>query len=416
MSEDNDDDWFVEHIFSSPFFLSKPKHIAAAVSGGSDSMALLSYTLLWAEGRDIQVSAVTVDHGLRDGSAAEAETVAAYCAKRGIAHKTLRWDGWDGTGNLQASARDARYALMAEYAKQTGIDTIALGHTEDDQAETFVMRLARKSGVDGLASMKGRFRKSGVDWVRPLLLRSRAKLRAHLERNNISWVDDPSNEDARFERVHARKVIAELGALNIDNGVLSAVSHNMASAKDALKHYTLAEARTHAVTESGDLLLPRFEPLPHEISRQLSVNALQWIGRNPYGPRNRAIDDMDYHLSTSGVHTLAGCHITQTERHTRYTREFNAVRDLVGPTKAVWDGRWRLGGPHAPGLEIRALGEGGLAQCPDWRGTGLPRISLLASPAVWRGEALVAAPHAGLENGWVVKLWQPFVQFLLDGL
>ena len=414
MSEKDDDGWFVEHIFNSPFFLDTPQHVAAAVSGGSDSMALLSYLCLWAERRDVTVSAITVDHGLREGSAEEADFVALHCAERGIAHETLRWEGWDGTGNLQAEARRARYTLMAEYARANGIDTIALGHTEDDQAETFLLRLARVSGVYGLAQMANRFERNGITWVRPLLQRSRAKAQAHLERQGIAWVDDPSNEDPRFDRVQARRILAQLEPLGITVGGLASTSHHLSTAKAALEHYALKEALDHAKTEGGDLLLPLHRPVPLDTNRRLICAALQWVGREPYVPRRRALADLELGLTRSGAHTLAGCFMSRTQEATRFTREWNAVKTLRRPTDKIWDGRWQLEGPHEDGLEIAALGEDGLQHCPDWRDTGLPRPSLLSSPAIWEGSALIAAPLAGLSNGWTATLAQPFLHFLAN--
>jgi tRNA(Ile)-lysidine synthase len=91
--------------------------------------------------------------------------------------------------------------------------------------------------------------------------------------------------------------------------------------------------------------------------------------------------------------------VTVSDMTVRVAREHAAVAGLRGPTDAPWDRRWHLAGPHAPDLELRALGEA-VRDCPDWRATGLPRATLLASPAVWRGAALVAAPVAGLANGW----------------
>ena len=97
--------------------------------------------------------------------------------------------------------------------------------------------------------------------------------------------------------------------------------------------------------------------------------------------------------------TLHGCRVLTSENEVRITREVAAVRDTITPTHALWDGRWRFDGPHAQGLEVRVLGAS-VADCPDWRATGLPRETLLASPAVWDGETLIAAPVAGLANGW----------------
>ena len=143
--------------------------IGVAVSGGGDSMALLLLLEEAAARAGRVVAAVTVDHGLRPESGGEAAAVAALCAGRGIAHATCRWGDWDGAGNLLDRARQARRALIADWARGRGIGAVALGHTLDDQAETVVLRLARGSGVDGLAGMAAVVRAEGILWLRPLL-------------------------------------------------------------------------------------------------------------------------------------------------------------------------------------------------------------------------------------------------------
>ena len=146
-----------------------PEVLGVAVSGGGDSMALLHLMHGFCSFHAIKLRAVTVNHGLRAEAASEAGMVRRYCATLGVRHDTLLWNDWNGTGNLQNAARDARYGLMAAWAKEHDINTIALGHTADDQAETFLMRLGRRSGVDGLAAMSNRIIREGVTFVRPLL-------------------------------------------------------------------------------------------------------------------------------------------------------------------------------------------------------------------------------------------------------
>ena len=174
--------------------------IGVAVSGGGDSVALLLLLEAAAARVGRSVAAVTIDHGLRPESAGEAAAVAALCAGRGIAHETRRWEGWDEAGNLQGRARQARRALIAGWARGRGIGAVALGHTLDDQAETVVLRLARGSGVDGLAGMAAVVRAEGVLWLRPLLGVRRAALRGWLEAEGMGWSEDPSNLDLRFDR------------------------------------------------------------------------------------------------------------------------------------------------------------------------------------------------------------------------
>ncbi len=392
-------------FFGQAFASDTPKLVGVAVSGGSDSMAMLHLLHRWAGEKGVVLHAVTVDHGLRKAAADEAKGVGEFCAGLGISHTTLNWTGWDGKGNLQDQARRARYRLMTDWAKARGIETIALGHTADDQAETFLMRLARGSGVDGLSGMQQRRKTDGVEWVRPALLLHRQQLRDHLVRHNINWIDDPSNEDERFERVKARKVLKALAPLGIDVERLAGTAQDLQPARQALAIQTQNAAADIATVQNGDVLLARqaFNLLPAEIHSRLLSHALRWVSKTQYRPRRLALTDTERALRLRKSSTLHGCRILWSKTEIRITREHQAVKDTVCASDEVWDGRWRFSGPHAKGLEIRVLGEAGLADCPDWRSTGSPRACLLATPAMWQNQTLIAAPLAGLPNGWSLK-------------
>ncbi|MGX1743298.1 tRNA lysidine(34) synthetase TilS [Bosea sp. NPDC055353] len=189
--------------------------LLVAVSGGPDSIALLALLAVWAQapGRP-PLHAATVDHGLRPESAEEAAAVAAFCATLGIGHATLRWEGLKPASGLQAEARRARYALLANEARRLGGATLVTAHTLDDQAETMLMRLAHGSGPSGLAGMRGRSEVNGVPLVRPLLGIPKARLVATADGRGRPFVRDPSNTDRRFERVRWREtmpILAEQG-------------------------------------------------------------------------------------------------------------------------------------------------------------------------------------------------------------
>lgn len=367
--------------------------LGLAVSGGGDSVALLCLAVE----AGLPVRAVTVDHGLREGSAAEAEWVAALCARLGVPHRALRWTGWDRAGNLQDMARRARLSLMADWARDEGIRRIALGHTRDDQAETLLLRLARRAGADGLAAMAPRRMFLGIEWCRPLLGVGRAELREYLVPRGQGWIDDPSNEALRFDRVKARKALVALEQLGLGPGVLAEVAAQMAEVRAALGVQTGAAARTIVEVDRGDVVIERdgFLALPAEIARRLLVAALVWVGSAEYGPRADAVQRLMRALAAGQGGTLAGCRVLCRAGGVRVVREARAVAATVAEPGALWDGRWRLAS-RISGLQVRVLGAAGLSLCPAWRDTGLPRATLLASPALWRDDALIAAPLAGL--------------------
>jgi tRNA(Ile)-lysidine synthase len=386
------------------------RHIGLAVSGGSDSMAMLWLIAPWARARGIPVSVATVDHGLRPEAAAEAAFVGRVAGGLGVPHRVLEWRGWDGRGNLQAQARAARTELLTAWARETGADAVALGHTMDDQAETVLLRLARGSGVDGLAGMEADREQGGLRWVRPLLGLRREELREFLRAGGHPWVDDPSNEDARFDRVKARQALGLLGPLGVEAEGLSATAHRMAMARAALEHYAREAAGRVARTEGGDVVFarPGFDLLPVETRFRLLSDAVRWVGGGVYRPRLGALERVIADLSDAPRRTLQGTVVTRTGGEWRVGREWAAVRGLRAPVGEPWDGRWRIEGPGGAGLEVRALGGAGLAACPGWRATGLRRATLIVSPAVWRGEELVAAPLAGLGEGWRARIVADF--------
>ncbi len=378
-----------------------PDRIGVAVSGGSDSLALLHLLADWGRA---ELVAATVDHRLRPEAAEEAAFVAERCAALGVPHSVVVWDGWDGKGNLQAEARRSRYSLLADWAGAVGIGAVALGHTMDDQAETFLMRVSRRAGVDGLARMNTVFERHRQRFDRPLLGTPRATLQAYLEARDIPWISDPSNEDERFDRVRAREAMGYLAPLGIDARALYEVAGHLEDASRALAQAAYEFAERKVSSAAGDLVIDRaaLRQLPHETRRRLLAAALCWVGSAAYPPRREALEGVDLAVGAGEGATLHGCRILTSAMTVRITREHAAVAALASPTTERWDGRWQLEGPHQGGLEVRAVGEA-LNTCPDWRATGLPRATLLASPGIWAGEALLAAPVAGYNAGWVAK-------------
>lgn len=374
--------------------------VGVAVSGGSDSTALLVGLAEVLGGSGRTLCAATVDHGLRPGSAAESQAVAALCRDLGVPHATLHWQGWDGRGNLQDAARRARRALLADWAGTRGVAAVFLGHTLDDQAETLLLRLARGSGVDGLCGMAARSTALNRSWLRPFLALRRAELRAFLVDRGIGWAEDPSNDDLRFDRVKMRRMLPALEGAGLTAERLAGTAVAMARARAALE--ASADALAEAACDVHPVGAVSLDPAPYaaapeDIRLRLLARLLGWVSGAEYRPRLEALAALDRAICAGAAglraRTLQGCLVRAFRGRIWVIREPARTGPPV-PAGQVWDGRWRCAiGPA--GAEIGALGAPGLAALGDgWRTLGLPREALLSSPAIRRNGALIAAPFA----------------------
>lgn len=292
--------------------------VVLAVSGGGDSTALLVLYARWRTLSRATPPAVvaTVDHGLRPDSADEAKAVAALAGRLGLDHATLPWAGEKPVGDLAAAARTARYRLLGAFARARGCDTVATAHTEDDQAETLLLRLARASGVDGLAAMRPA-RPLDADGdvllARPLLQVSRAALRATLRDAGIAWVEDPSNTDPRHGRARMRALLPLLAAEGMTAGRLAASARRAARAVDALEAATdalAASALHHRADGSIEIDRAALAAAPDEIGLRLLGRAVAAVGTPPpHGPRLDRLEAAFEAVAAAGPdvrRTLAG--------------------------------------------------------------------------------------------------------------
>ena len=379
------------------FAASPGGRLGVAVSGGSDSVALLHLLAGHAPLRDAGLYCVTVDHGLRPESAAEARFVSELCCSLDIPHQTLCWQGWDGRGNTQDAARRARYSLMADWAHTHGIGAVALGHTQDDQAETVLMRLARGAGVDGLSAMAGHRAAHGISWLRPMLGIGREELRGYLRHQGISWKDDPGNENTDYDRIRTRKALRDLEPLGIDAGRLAMVAAHMADARDVLQQQTHAVATELLEVRCGAVCMPwqSLCDLPGETRRRLVTGTLRWIGGGDYAPRHSSVSALMGTLETSVAGTAAGCQALRRGSDLWLFREYAAVRDLTALPDGVWDQRWTIAGPPAPeNAVVSAVGAQDLATCAGWRDAAVPHAAMIVTPALRLDGQLIAAPEA----------------------
>ncbi len=415
-----------------------PSDIALAVSGGGDSMAMLYLAHNWTRTWGVRLWVVTVDHGLRPESAAEAEMVAETCRALGWPHATLRWR-WNGAGNLQDAARRGRLALIDRW--RGGIRHFLFAHTLDDVAETFLMRLSRGSGVEGLSAMAARRTvrphtgappplapdeiaaeaqppaagpddAPGFEIVRPLLGERRADLRFYLRVLKGRWVEDPSNEDPGFERARIRRLLAPLEDEGLGAETLAATADRLSRARVALE----ARARDVAArlvtraescgAPTGELLIDRdgFAAVETDTQLRILAAALQWVSSAPYRPRARPLEALLERALSGGGGTLHGCELRAEGEALRVFREYAALRDTATPAGPgrLWDGRWEA--PRGEGLTLRALGPEGWAQIAEKPAGAPPAHAAHALPALFDGARLAACPALGLGRPGALSL------------
>lgn len=381
----------------------RPARLLIAISGGSDSTGLLvALATLCATGRypDITLSACTIDHALRPGSADEARWVEALCARYGIPQVTRRWEGEKPASGLQAAARIKRYDLLVEAATELGADVILAAHTSDDQNETVAMRAARSQEGVGLSGMADAVLLNGAVWLlRPFLSLDRAIVRAFLAARGETWLDDPSNRNPHFERVRVRQrgaateplrssddrqllseraaaflienVRAENGLLAMGPAAVEALLADPAAWRGLLLLAATAGGRVHTLETASAERLRAF----------LASGRLSRLtaGRVVFDRRR---DGLFLYRERRGIQTLA----------------------LSAGASALWDGRYRLANATGRTIVVSAAGDEAVQGDTVLRGPALracramPRLKFEDGVAVPEGGVRVEpsiAPYAG---------------------
>ncbi|ESR26171.1 tRNA lysidine(34) synthetase TilS [Lutibaculum baratangense] len=374
--------------------------IAVAVSGGADSVALMHLLADWRRraASHLPMRVLTVDHGLREGSAAEAKRVAAWAAELALAHETLRWTGPKPFSNLQAAARTARYRLLCEACARHGLSHLVTAHHLDDQAETLLLRLARGSGVDGLSAMSGSVMRGEIVHMRPLLDVPKDRLVATLREHGRTWIEDPSNGSDAFARARLRRLMPALAKEGLDARRLAATARRLSRARAALEASARhLERDVCAIDNAGFATVDLRELVraEEEIGLRVLARVLMAVGGGTLPPRLDRLERLWAELgsaSFSGA-TLAGCALRPSTDgllvHREWGREGLPRMAVPANTVAMWDNRFRIANGSGEDLEIAPLGR---QLPPDASGENLPPGVLAALPAACLGGRPVAAP------------------------
>ncbi len=397
--------------------------IAVAVSGGGDSLALVMLLHDWMKSAGGELLALTVDHKLRPDSTTEAQEIQELLRARGIAHEILTWRNDKPATHVQELARAARYELLLGECRRRGFPLLAVAHNLEDQIETFWMRLAHGSGLDGLAAMAAVRNVDGVALIRPLLNFTREQLRATCRQFGVTWIEDPSNKNEKYLRVKLRPFENLLAEEGLTPARLAQTVQKLEDARQALQVMTeQTAAACVALHPEGYAALKTslWQQAPRDIQRRVLAQTLLAVAPQPYPAGFEAVEAARLELQTDGFagKTLAGCEIFPHKGDLLIVREAAVVGSRKrAAAEALWDGRFLLSG-FSPdeSAEIGALGEDGLSALRK-NAPELPALETLpfkvkrVLPALWRGENLLAVPHlsyyspdcpAGLKTGGII--------------
>jgi tRNA(Ile)-lysidine synthase len=391
--------------------LARFPRVALAVSGGPDSLALMFLAARWRTTRRSgpELFVLTVDHGLRASSRDEALMVGRIAKGLGLRHAILTWEKQDTVStSLQAKARTARYDLMAAYCHARGVPALVTAHHLDDQAETFLMRLKRGSGLDGLAAIPEEGVWAGLTLLRPLLDVPKARLVATVEAAKLPFVFDPSNVDARFERARLRGAGEVLATLGLTPEAVALSAKRLRRARTALEAVAQDFLARHAeMSEAGYAMIDfaAFLSAPEEIALRALSRAIGAVGGSEDPVRLAKLEALLAALKEDPdkAHTLGRCRITPHKARLGIFREMRKdglpVLRLAPGERTLWDNRFRieLGRGESKPITVRALGEEGLRTLKERQDLppALPRLAARALPASWRGGTILGLPDFG---------------------
>ena len=346
------------------------------------------------------VLVVSVDHGLRPEAAEEARLVAANAAALNLPVRIMK-AVVPRAGNLQDAARRARYGCLVAAAREAGFDTIVTAHHQDDQAETFLLRLARGSGVYGLASMREEEQLEGVVLARPLLNVPRAALQKIAADSGLRIVSDPSNLDPRFDRVRMRKLMPQLAKQGIDVARLADTAGRLDRAARALDRYAETLLKEHFAADPLGVVsgpVAALAAAPEEVALRSLARILQAVGGAEYTPQFSGVESLYRTLlsatgETSFKRTLSGVLVEAAKGMFLARREWgrDGLPDIsvAAGANLVWDGRFRVQVPKRAGsLNIGALGRAELR----FRSTAGSVSTVRTLPGLYQDSVLLAVP------------------------
>ena len=392
--------------------------LAIGFSGGPDSTGLLVLATRWVKRRNGKIFALTVNHGLRADSLSDAKIAQNNIKALGVSGRILSWEGPKPTSGVQNAAREARYAVMSSWCYRRGILHLLLAHHEEDQAETLLHRLGRKTGADGLAGMPCIREAKDVRILRPCLSISRARLSGAAKNRGIRWIEDPSNKNRAYARVRLRNLLPSLEEERISAAALTGTARRLAGVRKLFEDQTgksladSAELNSLGYAKIHTKVLKELDP---ELVRRILERLLGTIGGHIYPIRRYLLDNLIGKLQKEELsfrRTLAGC-LIQTEKDDIFIIREAARCENKEITSGVWvdwDRRFRIRvtRPNKHKVSkfiIQPLGDKLSRSFRKLVGhVDLIQVNSAvrkALPSIWDENGLVCVPHLGYRRAEV---------------
>ena len=384
--------------------------IAVAVSGGPDSLALTILLHKYAIKNNIQIHALSIDHGLRKASPAELKWLNSELKKRKIKHKIIKWKNSKPLSNIQSHARNRRYELLIKACNKINTKFLFTGHHFDDQVENILLRLIRGSGIKGLGSLqeKLKFNNSKITIVRPLLNYPKKSLISYLADENQKYILDPSNFDNNFDRSRLRKVSKHLINEGFAGKRLAKTIKNLKDANASVNYLMNTSIKKFLHINKYGLFfitLSKFKLLPDEIKFRSLSKILKLVGKSNNMPRSKNILNLLSHLKKNGPikSTIAGCLVQiKNNKMTVFPEVSRKPHELnIKSNDFTWNDQFHvlMQNNYAKGLVIRYLGNEGIEYlAPKYKKKLHQNEFALYYLSIWKKSKLVAVPDIGYRD------------------
>jgi tRNA(Ile)-lysidine synthase len=304
------------------------ENLAVAVSGGPDSLALAFLTKCYSLKNKVKVNYYIVNHKLRKESSLEAEIVKKVLKKIDIECKILNWNGKKPSKNIQATARNKRYSLLANECKKNNIKHLLLGHHLNDLFENFLIRIVRGSGLNGLISFSKntKYSDQNLNVIRPLLNLEKKDLLFISKKVFSFFVKDPSNINEDYKRTRIRNLLYLLEKEGLDIKKLKLTINNLKDSDNSIKFYVDRNLKKNSFffkIKNSYILNNDFFDQSHEIIFRSLTKIIQRLGKKYYPVRGKSVSELIKRIHTKSFSkvTLGGCFIERANETILISRE-----------------------------------------------------------------------------------------------